>query len=200
MRCWSSHFQKLLCLYLRACGSPVWGLSLQLTLSLCHPPSTGFRIASPLQLLNPRPVDRDCFSAFSLAVGQFQALVREADLNSQLHKTLQCILKLSKEKWEEAAQHALTAVVPDFRRRVWYPPGEDIGGGIVFNCKYGAVQLKEGICTAHTGADGAVQVRVRQKHEMWEDCLTWCCNSIKSVYLVIILWFDSCAIVCAGVS
>jgi len=91
-------------------------------------------------------------------VGQFQALVREADLSSQLLKALQCILKLSKEKWEEAAQHALTAVVPDFRRRVWYPPGEDIGVGIVFNCKYGAVQLKEGICTAHTGVDGAVQV------------------------------------------
>lgn len=38
-----------------------------------------------------------------LAVGQFQNLVRVADTDSQLRKVLQIILKLSKEKWEEAA-------------------------------------------------------------------------------------------------
>jgi hypothetical protein len=95
----------------------------------------------------------------SSAVGQFQALVREADSDSQLRKALQHILKLSKEKWEEAAQHAQTAVMPDFRRRVWYPPGENMGVGIVFNCKYGAVQLKDSICTAQTSQDGRIKVR-----------------------------------------
>ena len=104
--------------------------------------------------------------ALFLAVGQFQALVREADSDSQLRKTLQCILKLSKEKWEEAAQHALTAVVPDFRRRVWYPPGQNMGVGIVFNCKYGAVQLKESICTAQTSGEGGVKVRAGGRHDM----------------------------------
>ncbi len=72
-------------------------------------------------------------------MGQFQNLVRVADADSQLRKVMQIILKLSKEKWEEASTHALTAVVPDFRRRVWYPPGHNLGVGLVFNCKCVAI-------------------------------------------------------------
>jgi hypothetical protein len=32
---------------------------------------------------------------------------------------LQALLKLTKEKWEEAMTHALTAVESDFRKRAW---------------------------------------------------------------------------------
>lgn len=92
------------------------------------------------------------------AVGQFQNLVRVADADAQLRKVLQIILKLSKEKWDEAAAHAMQAVVPDFRRRVWYPPGYSMGIGLVFNCKYGSVQLRDTISLAQAQPDGSVKV------------------------------------------
>ena len=38
----------------------------------------------------------------------------------QLQKRLQQVLKLNKEKWEEARDHALKAVVVDNRMRVWW--------------------------------------------------------------------------------
>jgi len=53
----------------------------------------------------------------------------------------------------------MDAVHPDFRRRVWYPPGHNMGVGLVFNCKYGAVQLKDGIGLAQTNPDGTIKVR-----------------------------------------
>jgi hypothetical protein len=54
-------------------------------------------------------------------VGEFQNLVRVVDTDGgQLRKMIQAILKLSKEKWDEAARHAMDAVHPDFRRRVWW--------------------------------------------------------------------------------
>lgn len=56
------------------------------------------------------------------------------------------VLKLSKEKWEEAATHASQAVQSDFRRRVWYPPAAAATVGLVYGCKYGAVQLKDPVC------------------------------------------------------
>jgi hypothetical protein len=37
-----------------------------------------------------------------------------------LQKRLQQVLKLNKEKWEEAREHALKAVVVDNRMRVWW--------------------------------------------------------------------------------
>jgi hypothetical protein len=37
-----------------------------------------------------------------------------------LQKRLQQVLKLNKEKWEEARDHALKAVVVDNRMRVWW--------------------------------------------------------------------------------
>eukprot|EP00878_Enallax_costatus_P004191 GHUV01004420.1.p1 GENE.GHUV01004420.1~~GHUV01004420.1.p1 ORF type:complete len:375 (+),score=98.38 GHUV01004420.1:140-1264(+) len=48
-------------------------------------------------------------------VGQFQQLLHMADTDTQLRKNLQMILKLPKDKWEETAAHAMSAVVPDFR-------------------------------------------------------------------------------------
>lgn len=52
----------------------------------------------------------------------------------------------------------MLAVVPDFRRRVWYPPGHNMGVGLVFNAKYGAVQLRDTISLAQTQPDGSIKV------------------------------------------
>ncbi len=68
---------------------------------------------------------------------------------------IQMVLKLSKEKWEEAAAHAAQAVQSDFRRRVWYPPAAAATVGLVYGCKYGAVQLKDPVCECRSyGARG----------------------------------------------
>ncbi len=67
---------------------------------------------------------------------------------------LQLVLKLSKEKWDEASAHALQAVQPDFRKRVWYPPGHNMGIGILFGCKYGAVALKDCVMLLQVGCGG----------------------------------------------
>eukprot|EP00775_Hariotina_reticulata_P010150 gene10150-10308_t len=72
------------------------------------------------------------------------------------------MLKLSKEKWDEAAAHAMTAVLPDFRRRVWYPPTTAANNptkiGLVFGCKYGAVQLKDAVSLAQAASEGSIKV------------------------------------------
>jgi hypothetical protein len=53
-------------------------------------------------------------------VREFQALARRAEQDGHLRQKLQHVLKLSKEKWEEARDHALGAVVPDNAMRAWY--------------------------------------------------------------------------------
>ncbi|KIY91842.1 hypothetical protein MNEG_16120 [Monoraphidium neglectum] len=53
-------------------------------------------------------------------VGDFQALVRRADQDGHLRQQLRCVLKLSEDKWKEARERALRAVVPDNRMRAWY--------------------------------------------------------------------------------
>ena len=61
------------------------------------------------------------------------------------------LLKLSPEKWEEVANHAQAAVVPDFRHRAWWCPA--LKTGLLFACKNGAVSMDQpiGACrTAHT--------------------------------------------------
>lgn len=53
------------------------------------------------------------------------------------------LLKLSPEKWEEVSQHALAAVVPDFRNRVWWCPM--VRSGLLYACKNGAVAMEHPI-------------------------------------------------------
>jgi hypothetical protein len=72
-----------------------------------------------------------------LQVGQFRQLVEMTEKSSDLKHKLRHLLKLSPEKWEEVSQHALSAVVPDFRPRVWWYPG--INGALLFATKNGAV-------------------------------------------------------------
>eukprot|EP00198_Chlamydomonas_reinhardtii_P006783 XP_001696119.1 predicted protein of CSE family [Chlamydomonas reinhardtii] len=104
------------------------------------------------------------------SVGQFQALAGAADKDAQLKKVLQMVLKLSKEKWEEAAAHAATAVVSDFRRRVWHPPNGS-AVGLLFGCKYGGVLLKEPVSLLHAAPGGATQ-RIAPEDELDAAALT----------------------------
>jgi hypothetical protein len=50
-------------------------------------------------------------------VGEFKALALRAEGDGHLRQQLQALLKLPKDKWEEAAEHAKRAVVPDNRMR-----------------------------------------------------------------------------------
>lgn len=73
---------------------------------------------------------------------------------SPLSPQVRHLLKLSPEKWEEVSQHALAAVVPDFRNRVWWCPS--IRSGLLFACKNGSVAmehpigkaLQHGVCSS----------------------------------------------------
>lgn len=53
------------------------------------------------------------------AVGEFKMLALRADQDGHLRQKLQHVLKLSKEKWDEARDHAMRAVVADNRMRAW---------------------------------------------------------------------------------
>jgi hypothetical protein len=55
----------------------------------------------------------------SPAVGEFRKLALLAEADGHLRQKLQQVLKLSKEKWEEARDHAMRAVVADNRMRIW---------------------------------------------------------------------------------
>ena len=57
-----------------------------------------------------------------------------ADSDGHLRQKLQQILKLSKEKWDEARDHALRSVVADNYLRVWYSD-DSMDIGVLFPCR-----------------------------------------------------------------
>ncbi|GFR43381.1 hypothetical protein Agub_g4453, partial [Astrephomene gubernaculifera] len=83
-------------------------------------------------------------------VGQFRQLVEMSEANNDLKNKLRHVLKLSPEKWDEVCQHALSAVVPDFRNRVWWYPILRIG--LLYACKNGAIQMDNPIAVLRSGA------------------------------------------------
>ena len=54
------------------------------------------------------------------AVGEFRKLALMAEADGHLRQKLQQVLKLSKEKWDDARDHAMRAVVADNRMRIWF--------------------------------------------------------------------------------
>jgi hypothetical protein len=52
-------------------------------------------------------------------VGEFRKLALLAEQDGHLRQKLQQVLKLSKEKWDDARDHAMRAVVADNRMRIW---------------------------------------------------------------------------------
>ncbi len=53
-------------------------------------------------------------------IREFQALAWQVERDGHMRQQLLNLLKLSKDKWEEARDHALSAVVPDNMMRAWY--------------------------------------------------------------------------------
>ena len=80
-------------------------------------------------------------SDFSPAVGEFRKLSLMAEADGHLRQKLQQVLKLSKEKWDDARDHAMRAVVADNRMRIWYADKTNMEVGLLFTCRLGNVDL-----------------------------------------------------------
>ncbi len=73
------------------------------------------RAAQQLMMLSSVPDAVPFLPMPPLQVGDMQKLVELTEVNSDLKNKLRHLLKLSPEKWDEVTQHAMAAVVPDFR-------------------------------------------------------------------------------------
>ncbi|CAL5229988.1 g13422 [Coccomyxa viridis] len=74
-------------------------------------------------------------------VGEFRKLALLAEADGHLRQKLQQVLKLSKEKWDDARDHAMRAVVADNRMRIWYADKASMELGLLFTCRLGNVDL-----------------------------------------------------------
>lgn len=74
-------------------------------------------------------------------VGEFRKLSLMAEADGHLRQKLQQVLKLSKEKWDDARDHAMRAVVADNRMRIWYADKANMEVGLLFTCRLGNVDL-----------------------------------------------------------
>ena len=93
------------------------------------------------------------------AVGEFRKLAMLADADGHLRQKLQQVLKLSKEKFDDARDHAMRAVVADNRMRIWYVDKSNMEVGLLFTCRLGNVDLERPVgaprlplffnCSAH---------------------------------------------------
>jgi hypothetical protein len=45
------------------------------------------------------------------------------------------------EKWEEARDHSMRAVVADSRMRAWYADRRSLDVGVLFTCRLGSVDV-----------------------------------------------------------
>ncbi|KAH7619140.1 hypothetical protein Ndes2526B_g06092 [Nannochloris sp. 'desiccata'] len=89
-------------------------------------------------------------------VGEFRKLALLAEADGHLRQKLQQVLKLSKEKWDEARDHAMRAVVADNRMRIWYANKGSMDVGLLFTCRLGSAELERpvGLLTKKA-SDGA---------------------------------------------
>lgn len=74
-------------------------------------------------------------------VGEFLTLVHHTDQDGQLRKELLTLLKLSKEKWEDACAHARQAVAPDNMMRAWYADMRTMALGLLFPCSLAKIKF-----------------------------------------------------------
>ena len=86
------------------------------------------------------------------AVGEFRRLALLAEADGHLRQKLQQVLKLSKEKWDDARDHALRAVVADNRMRIWYADKASMELGLLFSCRLGNVDLERPVGARTSGA------------------------------------------------
>ena len=88
-------------------------------------------------------------------IGAFQKLMQLGTLNARIKDQVSHMLKLSPEKMAELSQHAMSAVVPDFRPRVWWCPA--IHMGLLFACNNGSASMDFPIAVVNKG-DGEDKV------------------------------------------
>lgn len=92
-------------------------------------------------------------------MADFKALVQRAEGDTTLRQQLQTLLKLPREKWDDAVAQAKGAVFPDSRRRAWFA---DRAGslGLLYTATLGEVDLKRpegkgwGVCWCLVGSQG----------------------------------------------
>ncbi|KAK9803940.1 hypothetical protein WJX72_006604 [[Myrmecia] bisecta] len=71
-------------------------------------------------------------------VREFQQLARISEADGHMQQKLKQLLKLSKEKWDSACEHAKTAVQVDNRMRAWYMKNMSVG--LLYTCTLGDVR------------------------------------------------------------
>ena len=86
-------------------------------------------------------------------VGEFRWLAQAAEQDGHLRQKLQQVLKLSKEKWEEARDHAMKSVVADNRMRAWYSDRHNHEIGLLFTCRLGSIDLERPVALLHKLGD-----------------------------------------------
>eukprot|EP00798_Chlamydomonas_sp_ICE-L_P030155 gene30155-35135_t len=84
--------------------------------------------------------------------------------DGHLRQRLQHVLKLSKEKWEEARDHAMRAVAGDGRMRAWYADRRTLEVGLLFATRLGCIDLDRPVALLQhqtvEGPEGAADSKV----------------------------------------
>ena len=74
------------------------------------------------------------------------------------------LLKLSKEKWEEARDHAMRAVIADNRVRAWFADRRQMNVGLLYPCRLGVVDLDRPLGKRGWWETGGRHYRVPAEH------------------------------------
>ncbi|DBA73831.1 TPA: PSII 6.1 kDa protein, variant 2 [Trebouxia sp. C0005] len=72
-------------------------------------------------------------------VREFQRVAKLCEADGHMQQKLKQLLKLSKEKWDAACEHAKTAVQVDNRMRAWYIKNMSVG--LLYQCSLGDLRL-----------------------------------------------------------
>lgn len=72
-------------------------------------------------------------------VREFQRVAKICEADGHMQQKLKQLLKLSKEKWDAACEHAKTAVQVDNRMRAWYIKNMSVG--LLYQCSLGDLKL-----------------------------------------------------------
>ncbi|DBA98922.1 hypothetical protein WJX77_006198 [Trebouxia sp. C0004] len=72
-------------------------------------------------------------------VKEFQRVAKLCEADGHMQQKLKQLLKLSKEKWDAACEHAKTAVQVDNRMRAWYIKNMSVG--LLYQCSLGDLRL-----------------------------------------------------------
>ncbi|KAL3135970.1 PSII 6.1 kDa protein [Trebouxia sp. C0010 RCD-2024] len=81
-------------------------------------------------------------------VREFQRVAKLCEADGHMQQKLKQLLKLSKEKWDAACEHAKTAVQVDNRMRAWYIKNMSVG--LLYQCSLGDLRLDSPVALLQT--------------------------------------------------